>query len=120
MIFNYGRWTLLPAGSVAAGTVTDPPANVLGWSAFKVYLTGNGGPIASGTIIIEEADFAPAPTTPYAGPWVQVSSIAATDATAGATKAYALTTTPPFSQLRARLSVAVAGGGSITVTLIAS
>lgn len=118
MITNYLRRTLLPAGSAVAAT--GRVVNALGWTDFKVYLTGNGGGIGAGTILIEEADFPPAQQDTYAGPWVQVTSINAVDATAGAIKAYALTTTPPYSQLRARISVAVTGGGTVEVTLIAS
>lgn len=76
-----------------------------------VITVKGAGTITSGTISIEEAD-----DENYTGTWSVVFTVTASDVTAGAAKAIHIT--GAFRALRARISVAIGGGGSISADLV--
>ncbi len=69
------------------------------------------GTISGGTLLIEEADYGD-DEPPYSGTWSQLVSVACSDVTGGAQKGVHLSL-GAYGYLRARISSAVTGGGTI-------
>ncbi len=115
------RAILLGDPTTAAGGVTatqiSAPINCAGYTYLTAFYTSTGT-TSGGTIILEEADYADEPLheSPFTGTWSQIESRAASSFTGGVTLAYHV---PPgaFAWVRARISGAITGGGSIVVTL---
>ena len=107
------RATLIAAGTT--GTTTSQPVDCSGTPYVVVYYT-SAGTTSGGTIILEEADFSGEPNDPqpYPGTWSQIESRAASSFTGGVTIAVHLTV-GAYGFIRARISSAITGGGSITV-----
>lgn len=97
----------IPAGSTAGGGVPVDCSHALNW---VIYYT-SAGTTSGGTIIIEEAD-----SEAYGGTWSQIESRAASSFTGGVTLAVHLPQAA-YGFIRARISSAVTGGGTITVAL---
>lgn len=107
----------LNASTTGAGTPVDC-SQVRDITAWVI----GSGTISTGTLIFEEAYYnagwesgnAPSVSTPTVWSQLPNASIACTEVTTGAQKAYQL---PPgkYAYVRPRLSAAVTGGGSITV-----
>ena len=74
------------------------------------YIIGSGT-ISGGTILIEEASDPDSTNT-----WALVGTVTASDVTAGAEKAVHVIGT--LAAARARVSVAIAGGGNVTVKML--
>lgn len=83
-------------------------------SYVSIYLTSIGV-TSGGTIVIEEADFAPQ-TVMYGGTWGAIQTISASTFTGGAQQPIHIMATP-FPYLRVRISSAITGGGSIMASL---
>jgi len=97
----------IPAGSTTGGSVPVDCSHALNW---VVYYT-SAGTTSGGTIILEEADSAD-----YPGTWSQIESRAASSFTGGVTLAVHLQQAA-YGFIRARISSAITGGGSISVAL---
>lgn len=98
-----------------ADETTSAWVNVRGRTAPKFYLTGLGT-TSGGVITLEE-------TMPRAdGSWpatpVAITTVNATDISADVQKIYQATA-GPYAYVRARVSTAISGGGSVTVGVIA-
>ena len=119
--------TVLLDAQTAAGTVSQP-FNARTMTAPALYIKG-AGTISTGTLIIEEADWAP-DAMPYSGTWSTiyftippatsaVSSIDLTALTGGAQQSLKFTGPNAFGYVRVRIGTAVTGSnGSVTVTLV--
>jgi hypothetical protein len=99
----------------AATSGTGGPIQVQAQDELVFYLTSSGT-TSGGTIIIEEADYDPNGPV-YAGTWSQIASIAASTFTGGAQVAYHVSPNA-YGFVRARISSAITGGGSISITLV--
>ncbi len=101
-------------GTIAGVTATGAsrPIDRKNDGVLSFYIRGIGT-VSTGTLLIEEADFTPSEND-YAGTWSQITSIALSTVTGGAQVAYHLTDTS-YGMVRVRVSVAVTGGGSVTV-----
>lgn len=95
---------------------TGAPIKVLGWPWLAVYVTGTGT-TSSGVITIETADFDPSTASTYTGTWSAITTVNASDVTGGAQKYVALTVAA-YTQIRARVSTAIGGGGSVSVVVV--
>lgn len=108
-------------GSSSGGTVTGVTSgtsqaiNRLGAEEISLYVRGSGT-ISGGTLLIEEADYGD-DEPPYSGTWSQLVSVACSDVTGGAQKGVHLSL-GAYGYLRARISSAVTGGGTIAVVLL--
>jgi hypothetical protein len=69
-------------------------------------------------ITFEEADYGPTEQT-YIGTWSSISTTNASDVSAGKMKAVHLTVAS-YGHVRARISDAITGGGTITVRIVAN
>ena len=98
-------------------TATGPslPVKVTPQSFLTFYLTSIGT-TSGGTIILEEADWNDEQGSPYSGTWSQLASVAASSFTGGAQAAFHFGPSS-FGYVRARVSVAISGGGSIWIAL---
>lgn len=112
-IYVLGSSTLGVITGVTAGTGIAVPTHSHELLVF--YLTSIGT-TSGGTVILEEADWATDSEKPYEGTWSQIASIAASSFTGGATAAYHYGPNC-YGRVRARISSAITGGGTITVTL---
>jgi hypothetical protein len=77
---------------------------------YHVFICTGTGTITGGTISIEEAA-----DPSYTGTWSVIQTVTATTLTAGAASAVHITGC--YLALQARISVAIAGGGSISVSV---
>jgi hypothetical protein len=105
------------SGGVVSGVTsgTSPAINRAGQSELSLYVRGIGT-ITGGTLLIEEADYGD-DEAPYSGTWSQLTSIACSDVTGGAQKGVHLSV-GAYGYLRARISSAVTGGGTIAVVML--
>lgn len=110
MSYTPYRGEILPASS--ADETISVEIDVFGANAVSFYVVGVGT-TSSGVITFEEA-----PTKGYTGTWSSISTMNASDVTGGATKAYHATVSS-FAVVRARISTAIGGGGTIAVHLCA-
>lgn len=92
--------------------------DALGYPYIAVYAKGDGGTIDGGEITIEEADWSPE-ETPGGGSavWSAISTISGADLTDGAQKVSHLDL-GVYHFVRARVSNAISGGGSVTVVIV--
>ena len=97
---------------------TSLPVDVRGLKAIALYLMGHGT-TSGGTITYEESTDDPTTSdTIYGGTWSIIGSANnASDVTAGKQKATHLTV-GAYHRVRARISDAITGGGSISVVLV--
>lgn len=96
---------------------TSLPIDVSGLSALAFYLIGHGT-TSGGTITYEESTDDPATGGIFAGTWSAIGSANnASDVSADKQKATHLTV-GAYSRVRARISDAITGGGSISVVLV--
>ena len=112
------RQVALPAGTSADETMSTP-IDLSGLSQAVVWVTG-AGVTSSGVVTLEEADYDPAKEAAYGGTWSAITTVNASDVTGGATKAVHLPAYALPRWLRVRVSTAIGGGGSITVTVTGS
>lgn len=105
------------SGGVVSGVTsgTSPSINRVGQNELSLYVRGIGT-ITGGTLLIEEADYGD-DEAPYSGTWSQLTSIACSDVTGGAQKGVHLSV-GAYGYLRARISSAVTGGGTIAVVML--
>lgn len=97
---------------------TSQPIQVLGKTDLTLYLIGYGT-TSGGTITYEESTDDPETEQPYGGTWSIIGSANnASDVSGGKQKATHLTVSA-YSRVRARISDAITGGGSISVVLVA-
>lgn len=94
---------------------TSPPVFTRSHELLAFYLTSIGT-TSGGTVLLEEADWDEGQEKPYAGTWSQITSIAASTFTGTVTLAYHVGPNC-YGAVRARISSAITGGGTITVTL---
>ena len=105
------------SGGVVSGVTsgTSQAINRVGQNELSLYVRGIGT-ITGGTLLIEEADYGD-DEAPYSGTWSQLTSIACSDVTGNAQKGVHLSV-GAYGYLRARISSAVTGGGSIAVVML--
>lgn len=110
-----GPFRAVLLNAVTSGT--SQPIHVANYSNLTIYLKG-AGTISTGTLIVEESDFA---SIPNGDTWSSVTGslpILCTDVTGGAQKAYQLPI-GAYSAIRVRVGTAVTGsGGSISVVIV--
>lgn len=95
------------------------PMNVQGYTHLTFYLIGYGT-TSGGTVTYEESTDDPDTDQPYGGTWSIIGSANnASDVNSGKQKATHLTVSA-YSRVRARISDAITGGGSISVVLVGS
>lgn len=116
MQLGYLREALLTNQTV--DETTSPPMKVLGYPYVTFYVTGTGT-TSSGVITLETSDFNPSNASAYTGTWSPITTVNASDVTGGAQKMVSVTTAA-YSQVRARISTAIGGGGSISVVAVAN
>lgn len=104
------RRVAIAAGSTAGASQPVDRSQV---SLLSYYLTSTGT-TSGGVILIEEADWDPESEPDYTGTWSQIASINASSFTGGAQVAYHVSPTS-LGFVRARISSAITGGGSIKV-----
>lgn len=110
------RVPLLTAQTAAQASI---PVDVRSYQALTVYATGTGT-ISSGTLVVEEADWDPFDSAQvFSGTWSAIpgATILGTAVSAGAQQALHLPAPSAYAWLRVRLSVAVGGGGTMSVAL---
>lgn len=91
---------------------TSPAIDVRGFQQLAVYLSGTGT-VSGGTLAITEA-----PTPNYAGTWSTISvTLTPSGVTGTKTQALALPSAA-YAFIRAELTGAITGGGSINLVLI--
>lgn len=95
------------------------PVDIGAYRANTVYLRSDG-PVAGGSIVIEEADWDGRASVPYGGTWSVVTTIAASTFSGGAQVAYHLAAPSAWAFLRVRVSGAITGGGTVSVSLRSS
>jgi len=95
-----------PALTVDAGNGT--PCSIFANVKFHTILIKGAGTISSGTIVIEESH-----DIDYTGDWSVIQSVNATDVTSDAVKVVHVEGL--IRALRARISVAIGGGGSVGI-----
>lgn len=105
------------AGGVITGVTsgTGIPVHARPHTSITFYLASQGT-TSGGTVILEEADWANDSEKQYEGTWSQIASIAASTFTGTAQLAYHLSPNA-YGAVRARISSAITGGGTITVTV---
>ncbi len=111
------RIPLLTAVTATGNPGTSRPVNVEGRDEIVFYFSSVGtGTTTGGTLVIEEADYAPEGPV-YAGTWSQIGpTITANDFTG--TKQQAVHVSPnAYANLRVRVATTITGGGGITVVL---
>lgn len=104
--------------AVTVDETTGSPINCAGYPYLVAYVTGTGT-TSSGVITFEEADYSDEPynnAVPYTGTWSSITTVNASDVTGGAQKAIHFTVAA-YGWVRARISTAIGGGGSITVVM---
>lgn len=82
---------------------------------YVTFYLQSTGTTSGGTVSLEEADY-DATTGTYSGTWSVISAIAASSFTGGAQTAYHVQATA-FAVVRARISSAITGGGTVSVTV---
>ena len=97
----------------SADETTSPAVDCQGYPFLGGYVTG-AGVTSSGVITFEEA-----PTADFAGAWSPIGTINASDVTNGGAKALAFTARG-YAWVRARISTAIGGGGTISAYLTGS
>jgi hypothetical protein len=102
----------VPLLSGATGTQSSPAVDVRGYPNLSVYLTGTGT-ISAGTVTVTTA-----PTATYGGTWGAVTvTLTPTGVTGGATQQVPLPV-GAYAFLRATITGAITGGGTIDLLLI--
>lgn len=112
-IYLLGSSTQGAITGVTSGT--SQPVHVRAHELLAFYLTSIGT-TSGGIVILEEADWANDSEKPYEGTWSQIASITAASFTGTATVAYHYGPNC-YGCVRARISSAITGGGTITVVL---
>jgi hypothetical protein len=102
----------------SADETTGPPINVLGYPDVAIYVAG-AGTISSGVLTIETATFNPSSESTYSGTWSALTTVTASDVTGGAQKLVGLDR-GAYSHMRARVSTAIGGGGTISAVVVAA
>jgi hypothetical protein len=102
--------------SLSAATADETlgtPLNARGMEYISAYVEGTGT-ISGGVITIEEASYEA--STTYAGTWSELETVDASMVTGGAQLAVHLQP-GAYGFIRARVSTAITGGGSVSVYL---
>jgi hypothetical protein len=105
------RSVLLDTVTAGTGQVDASP-----FSELTFYLT-SVGTTSGGTVSLEEADWNPSGGTPYTGTWSVITTVNASTFTGGTQIAYHVAAPGAFGFIRARISSAITGGGTVSVTL---
>ena len=101
---------------VTADETTSPAIDCVGLTALTVYVLGVGT-TSSGVLTVEEAAWDDDKQVDKSATWSSITTVNASDATAGAYKAVHLTVAS-YGFVRVRVSTAIGGGGSIYVWLV--
>jgi hypothetical protein len=104
-----------------ADETTSRAINCLGYNNITMYVTGNGT-TSGGVVTFEDASWDASvfdATEAYTGTWNPISTEDAADVTADKTVATRLTA-GAYHWVRARISTAITGGGTLTVILVAN
>lgn len=109
--------TLLTAQT--ADETQSQPVDLRGYSNFTVFQTG-AGTITSGVLTIEEAAYDPHAVGAYGGTWSSITTLDPTQVSGGATQAYHAASDRAYSFVKARISTAIGGGGSLSAILVAN
>jgi len=115
---GYGVYDLLTAA--IDDETTSQPVNLKGRTDITLYISGDGT-ITSGVVTLEESlplINQPSEGQPYGGTWSSITTINAATVTAGAQVAVHFDHAS-YGYVRARVSTAIGGGGSVTVGLVA-
>lgn len=113
MLHNYLSVGLLNAQ--VADETTSEAVRVSGYANITVYIIG-AGTLSSGVITIEQAFIEPRQAATYTGTWSAITTVNATDVTAGQQKAIHLTVAA-YNHIRTRISTVIGGGGTISTAL---
>jgi hypothetical protein len=114
---NFLRIPLLKTVTATASVCV--PVNVLGYSNISIYVTG-ADTTSSGVITIETADYdvTNAADTIYAGTWSPITTVNASDVSGGKQKVITVSNVA-YTWVRTRVSTVIAGGGTVSTTLVA-
>lgn len=115
---NYGPTRVLSLVNAITDETTGIPFDCTGYTTITAYITGTGT-TSSGVIKFEEADYDLETEPAYLGTWSSISDTNASDVSGGAQKAVHFTVSA-YHFLRPRITTAIGGGGSISVTFVAS
>lgn len=94
---------------------TSIPLNCRGYQYLTFWLTGTGT-TSSGVVTLEQAVYDPNTQGIYTGTWSPISVFNASDVSGGMQKTYQMSVAD-YAFVRARISTAIGGGGSITCDL---
>lgn len=111
---SLGRTVLLAAQIIDETTSIAVPVQNC---TFLTFYVKGAGTTSSGVVTLEEADWDAKKDAAYGGTWSSITTVNASDVSGGAQKAIHLSP-GVFSFVRARISTAIGGGGSITVVLV--
>lgn len=104
-----------------ADETTSIPINCLGYNTITLYVSG-AGTTSSGVVTFEDASWDASvfkATDAYTGTWNPITTEDAADVTAGKMVATRLTA-GAYHWVRARISTAIGGGGTLSVILVAN
>ena len=100
-------------------TGSSAPVDMQGFQNLTFYVTGEGT-IDGGVITFSEAYFNPQAESNYSGTWSSIGTVNAADVTGGAQLAYhagGAGGSFAYAQVKAEITSAVTGGGSVSVVL---
>ena len=109
------RVTLLDDQTV--DETTSQGINVEGYTALAFYVQGEGT-INAGVVTLEESVDDPDTQNIYGGTWSSIGTVTASDVSGGKQKA-THATVGAYGRVRARISDAIGGGGTVSVVLVA-
>lgn len=114
---NYGAQQFIAIDAQSTDETLGIPLDARGATDITVYCVGNGT-TSGGVITIEECAMDLMKGSEFKGTWSSIATVNASDVTAGVQKATHLTVAA-YSWVRARISTAISGGGTVTVTMVA-
>lgn len=109
------RAVLLTA--VADDETFSAPFKVAGYTHIVFYIICNGT-VSSGAVTYQEAPEDPATHLPFSGTWAAIGSAVSPTSSAGISATHL--TVGAYDYVRARVSTAIGGGGTITLVMVAS
>lgn len=113
-----GPIDLIVISAASADETQGQPIQVTGRDHVTFYVQGSADTISSGVLTLEEAAYDPSKENAYGGTWSSITTMNAADVTGGAQKAIHLTVAS-YGWIRARITTAVGGGGTLTVRMVA-
>lgn len=115
MATGFGPFRQVAINAQSADETQGIPKDCTGYPYVTVYVTGTGT-TSSGVITFEEADYDPNTGVPYGGTWSPITTVNASDVSGGLQKTIKFPVAA-YAWIRARISTAIGGGGTITVVL---